>query len=112
MANAHAHALRRDCTDAERRLWTLLRGRRLEGFKFRRQHPIGMFIADFACVMARLVIEADGGQHCDAADDARRTAWLGERGWRVVRFWNDDILARPEVVVEVVLAELRGRQLR
>ena len=95
-------------TDAERRLWSALRGRRLKGYKFRRQHPLGRFVVDFACLVHRLVVEADGGQHADSDDDRRRTAWLERRGWRVVRFWNNDILANPAGVEEVVLQELEG----
>ncbi|HYB57668.1 MAG TPA: endonuclease domain-containing protein, partial [Alphaproteobacteria bacterium] len=94
MAERNARQLRIDMTDAERRLWSALRGRRLEGYKFRRQHPLGPFIVDFACLEHRLVVEADGG-HADSDDDRRRTAWLERRGWRVVRFWNNDILANP-----------------
>jgi very-short-patch-repair endonuclease len=109
-ASASARALRRNATDAESRLWTALRDRRLAGYKFRRQHPIGPFIADFACMTHRLVIEADGGQHdANAAADARRTAWLAPRGWRVLRFWNNDILANTEGVIETILAALRAR---
>src|SRR5229473_2581234 len=82
---SRARELRITMTDAERRLWSALRGRRLRGFKFRRQHRLGPFIADFVCVEHRLVIEADGGQHAESAVDARRTAWLEARGWRVLR---------------------------
>src|SRR5216683_1045181 len=76
---SRARELRITMTDAERRLWSALRGRRLRGFKFRRQHRLGPFIADFVCVEHRLVIEADGGQHAESAVDARRTAWLEAR---------------------------------
>ncbi len=116
MAERKARQLRIDMTDAERRLWSALRGRRLKGYKFRPQHPLGPFIVDFACLEHRLVVEADGGQHADSDDDRRRTAWLERRGWRVVRFWNNDILANPEGVQDVVLRELevraRGAQAR
>jgi very-short-patch-repair endonuclease len=95
-------------TDAERRLWSALRGRRLEGYKFRRQHPLGVYILDFACVEHRLVIEADGGQHADTQYDDRRSAWLESQGWRVIRFWNNDILANTAGVVEVILKALQG----
>ncbi len=95
-------------TDAERRLWAALRGRRLTGYKFRRQHPLGRFIVDFACVEHRLVIEADGGQHADSPEDERRTRWLERRGWRVVRFWNNEILANSEGVQETILHILAG----
>jgi very-short-patch-repair endonuclease len=101
-----ATALRRNTTYAERGLWAALRGRRLEGFEFRRQHPIGRFIVDFACTKHRLVIEADGGRHHENPSDARRTAWLEGQGWRVLRFWNNDILANTEGVVSTILQAL------
>jgi very-short-patch-repair endonuclease len=93
-------------TDAERRLWSALRHRRLENYKFRHQHPIGPFVLDFACIEHRLAVEADGGQHADNADDVRRTKWLESQGWRVLRFWNNDILANPSGVVDVILRAL------
>jgi very-short-patch-repair endonuclease len=73
--NEHARHLRRDATDAERRLWSALRDRRLSGYRFRRQCPIGPFIIDFACTRHYLIVEADGGQHADSEADSRRTAW-------------------------------------
>jgi len=103
MARRTARELRVTMTGAERRLWSVLRGRRLQGYKFRRQHPFGPFILDFACVERQLVIEADGGQHADNEADDRRTAWLEKRGWRVLRFWNNDVLANTEGVQEAIL---------
>jgi very-short-patch-repair endonuclease len=94
-------------TDAERRLWSVLRDRRLEGYKFRRQYPCGPFILDFACFEHRLAIEADGSQHADSGRDARRTMWLENQGWRVIRFWNNDILMNIEGVADAILAALR-----
>ena len=88
-------------TDAERRLWSLLRNRQLDGHKFRRQHPIGTFVADFVCIEHRLIVELDGGQHADSAYDARRTTWLEGQGWRVIRFWNNDFLTATEGALEV-----------
>jgi very-short-patch-repair endonuclease len=88
---AKAKILRRDMTDAERRLWSILRGAQLDGAKFRRQQPIGPYIADFVCQSHRLIVEVDGGQHSVEAD-AARTAWLDTAGYRVIRFWNDDVL--------------------
>ena len=76
MPNRKAREVRITSTEAERRLWAVLRGRRLQGYKFRRQHSLGPFILDFACVEHRLAIEADGGQHADNEHDHRRTAWL------------------------------------
>jgi very-short-patch-repair endonuclease len=109
MPNKRARELRTTMTDAERRLWGCLRNRRFVGFKFRRQHPLGPFFADFACVEHRLVIEADGGQHAESETDPRRTAWLEKHGWRVLRFWNSDILKNTDDVQEAILAVLNGR---
>ena len=109
MANERARTLRTTMTDAERRLWACLRNRRFVGYKFRRQHPLGPFIADFACIEHRLVIEADGGQHAESKSDDRRTAWLEHRGWRVLRFWNNDILKNTDDVQEMILAVLHKR---
>lgn len=99
-------------TDAERRLWSVLRDRRLDGYKFRRQYPLGPFILDFACIEHRLAIEADGGQHADSTDDQRRTAWLERRGWQVLRFWNNDILVNTDGVRDVILWALKARSQR
>jgi very-short-patch-repair endonuclease len=105
-----ARALRRDATDAERRLWRLLRQRRLLGLRFRRQHPLGPYIVDFVCLERRLVVELDGGQHVEAAGrDARRDAWLRSQGFRVMRVWNDDALTRPDDVLEAVLLAVSDR---
>ncbi|HEV8680768.1 MAG TPA: DUF559 domain-containing protein [Stellaceae bacterium] len=109
MPNERARELRRDATDAERRLWSALRDRRLQGCRFRRQHPIGDFIVDFACTQHQLIVEADGGQHADNEADRHRTAWLESEGWRVLRFWNNDALANTEGVVETILRELSVR---
>ncbi len=97
-----ARALRRDSTDVERLIWRLLRDRRFERVKFRRQVPIGPYIADFASPQHRLVIELDGGQR-GGADDVRRQAFLGTRGWRVIRFWNNDVLQSRSGVLESLL---------
>jgi primosomal protein N' (replication factor Y) len=107
MANAKARSLRQSMTDAERRLWSALRDRRLDGHKFKRQHPIGPFIADFACVELKIIIEADGGQHAGNTRDEPRTRWLEGRGWRVLRFWNNEILANTNGVLETIAEALR-----
>jgi very-short-patch-repair endonuclease len=108
MPDAFARELRTTMTDAEKRLWWLVRNRQLDGHKFRRQHPIGAFVADFVCIERRLIIELDGGQHADSTYDARRTAWLENHGWRVIRFWNNDVLSGTEGVLEVILQALRS----
>ncbi|HSQ79978.1 MAG TPA: DUF559 domain-containing protein [Casimicrobiaceae bacterium] len=104
-----ARQLRRESTDAEQRLWWLLRDRRLAGHKFRRQHSIGPYFSDFSCVERRIIIELDGGQHVERrAYDDRRSAWLEARGWRVLRFWDDDVLLRMDDVLEVIVSALAG----
>src|SRR5262245_14031426 len=94
-----ARALRRAMTDAERKLWFALRDRRLEGTKFRRQVPIGPYIADFVYFESRMVIEVDGGQHADSAHDAKRDRWFEANRFRVLRFWNNDVLSNIEGVL-------------
>jgi very-short-patch-repair endonuclease/urease accessory protein UreE len=93
-----ARELRREPTEAEQRLWAVLRDRQLAGAHFRRQHPIPPYVADFACVAANLVVEVDGGQHADSDADAERDSYLQHRGWRVLRFWNNEVLSNPEGV--------------
>jgi very-short-patch-repair endonuclease len=87
-------------------LWSLLRHRRLGGHKFRRQYPAGTYIADFACFEKMLIVEADGGQHADSLNDERRTNWLKSQGWRVIRFWNDEILRNPQGITATILQNL------
>jgi len=99
---ARARALRVDLTKAERKLWYALRDRRFAGYKFRRQVPIGPYIADFICYSPRLVIEVDGGQHAGSARDARRDRWFAQNGFRVLRFWNNDVLQNLEGVWTVI----------
>ena len=89
-------------------MWSILRSRQLAGCKFRRQVPIDRYFADFACLETRLVVELDGGQHVEQADyDAERTRALETRGWRVLRFWNNDVLENIEGVAEAILAEIK-----
>jgi len=97
-----ARKLRRDATDAERTLWRLLRDRQLEGAKFRRQVPIGPFIADFASIEHQLIVELDGGQHAESLSDVGRDDDLRKRGWRVARFWNSDVVKNREGVFETL----------
>ena len=98
-----ARHLRRDQTDAERKLWLRLRDRQVKGAKFRRQHPMGRYVADFCCPDRMLVVELDGGQHLAQAEaDQRRTAFLRELGYRVLRFWDNDVLAETDVVLQQI----------
>ena len=103
--SGHARQLRQDMTDAERAIWFVVRDRRLDGFKFRRQVTIGPFIVDFACVEAMLIVEIDGCQHNDTID-AERTAKLMAAGHRVLRFWNNDVLANPDGVLQALHTHL------
>ena len=106
---SRAKAMRREATPAERALWRILRSRHLAGFKFRRQVPLGSYIADFACFDPKAVIECDGSQHADSAYDAERDAWLAAQGFRVIRLWNRRALEEPEGVVDELLFKLRRR---
>ena len=101
-ANQYARQLCQRMTDAEQLLWHHLRNRRLDGHKFRRQHPIGPYIVDFVHLQARLIIEADGGQHLASQRDPQRDAWLQAQGYRVLRFWNHDILQQPDTVLAAI----------
>jgi very-short-patch-repair endonuclease len=103
----YARRLRRSQTDAERKLWSRLRDRRLYGVRFRRQHPIGPFIADFCCTEAKLVIELDGGQHAmQKQSDAERAVFLEGQGYRVLRFWDNEALTNPEGVLQRIVEAL------
>jgi very-short-patch-repair endonuclease len=93
-------------TDAEMRLWQALRAHRLMGLSFRRQTPIGRFIVDFVCHDRWLVIELDGGQHAESAKDLERDHWLKSKGYRVLRFWNSDVLKNPTGVLESILGAI------
>jgi very-short-patch-repair endonuclease len=98
-----ARALRAGSTEAERRLWYHLRSRRMRGAKFRRQHPIGPYIVDFVCIEHRLIVELDGGQHQErACYDRRRDGMLRSRGFRILRFWNHDVLQRTAEVLDEI----------
>ncbi len=103
-----ARRLRRDATEAERRLWRLLRARSLGGHKFRRQHLLGPYVMDFVCIEARVVIELDGGQHDARSEEvSARTRLLQARGFHVLRFWNGDVLRNGEGVLAAIEAALR-----
>jgi len=101
-----ARGLRGNMTDAEQHLWRHLRQRQVEGQRFRRQHPIGAYIADFVCLERQLVIEVDGGQHADCAGDNRRGDHLRAAGYAVIRFWNNDVLSNIEGVIAEISAAL------
>ena len=102
-----ARELRAGMTDAEQKLWRYLRNRQLQGFKFRRQHEIGCYIADFVCTEAKLIVELDGGQHLEQMEyDERRTRQLKIMGYNLLRFWNNDVLTNTESVLEVILNTL------
>ena len=106
-----ARKLRNSATDAERRLWQHLRLKQLGGFKFRRQVPIAGYIADFLCRELKLIVELDGGQHAEqSAYDKERTLELEAEGYRVLRYWNDDVLLRAFYVLEDILRTLELMQ--
>ncbi|PSJ61857.1 endonuclease domain-containing protein [Kumtagia ephedrae] len=107
-----AKTLRRDMTEAEDRLWRELRGRRLDHIKFRRQVPIGRYVADFACLEAKLIVEIDGSQHAESAHDDLRKADLQARGFRVLRFWNDEVLRELDSVCDTIIAYVRNQSLQ
>src|ERR1700746_485572 len=97
----HARSLRGHLTDAERLLWGRLRRRQVGGFKFRRQHQVGLYICDFASLDGRLIVELDGSQHLERTEyDNRRDSFLRSAGYRVLRFWNGDVQAELDAVVE------------
>jgi very-short-patch-repair endonuclease len=99
-----ARSLRRQMTDAERRLRRHLRAGRFQERKFRRQRPVGTYIADFVNFQARIIVEADGGQHLESASDAQRDAWFRSQGFVVLRFWNNEILTKIDAVLESIWA--------
>ena len=102
---SRSRKLRRDATDAERKLWSILRNRQLAVYKFRQQVEIDGYIADFLCAERRLIIEVDGGQHTPERD-ARRTAYLESQGFRILRFWNHDVLQNLDGVWTTIEAAL------
>jgi very-short-patch-repair endonuclease len=102
-----ARRLRKESTDAERWLWQRLRNRELLGWKFRRQHPIGSYIVDFVCIEKRIIVELDGSQHAENQEaDRVRSEYLEEKGYLVLRFWNNDVLIEGEGVLNTILSHL------
>ncbi|MDI9219941.1 endonuclease domain-containing protein [Pantoea sp. EA-12] len=98
-------ALRQTMPETEYRLWRFLRNRNFCGAKFRRQHPVGIYIVDFACIERLLIVELDGGQHGEELArmyDEKRTAYLQQRGWRVIRFWNNQVMGEFDAVMEEI----------
>ncbi|MBE9553117.1 MAG: endonuclease domain-containing protein [Proteobacteria bacterium] len=109
MSTRKAKELRQNRTEAEKRLWERLRRKRIDGFSFRQQAPIGKYIIDFVCFEPNLVVELDGGQHAGQVEyDTRRTEWLESQGFRVLRFWNNEVFENIEGVEEVIQAALRS----
>jgi len=104
LMRARAKRLRSDMTDAEGKLWAALRAHRLSGLSFRRQTLVGRFIVDFVCHEKRLIVEVDGGQHADNVRDVERDRWLVSKGYRVLRFWNSDVLRNRAGVLETIVA--------
>jgi very-short-patch-repair endonuclease len=94
--------MRHEPTEAERKMWLLLRNRRFVSYKFRRQLPVGSYIADFVCLSAKQIVELDGSQHAESTTDATRDAYLQAQDFRVLRIWNNDVLARPDSVLDAV----------
>ena len=107
-----ARRLRRDMTEAEERLWSELRGRRLDGLKFRRQVPVAAYVADFLCAEAMLIVEVDGSQHADSKRDAIRDSELKLRGFRILRFWNDEVLRELDSVCNTIIVFAHDRSLQ
>lgn len=103
-----ARTLRTHSTDAERKLWRHLRLRQLDGWRFRRQHPLGNYVVDFVCLDRRLVVEVDGGQHVNSNADRRRDENLQRQGFRVLRFWNTEILCNVAFVLERIVDALQN----
>lgn len=107
MVNLRARELRRNLTEAERTLWRHIRLRQIGGCKFRRQQPIDRYIADFVCFEKRLIIEVDGGQHLEQKGyDSERDRWLEKEGFRILRFWDNQILKEIEAVKQVIIEAL------
>jgi very-short-patch-repair endonuclease len=101
-----AREMRSNPTEAEHRLWQILRAKRFAGYKFRRQLPIDFYIVDFICLSERLIIELDGSQHADSAHDAKRDAYLRSQGFRIIRVWNNDLFTNEEGVGELIASAL------
>ncbi len=108
MDKGKVRELRKNLTEAERLLWKNLRLRQIEGYKFRRQQPIGEYIVDFVCFEKKLVIEVDGGQHCQNQSDSVRDEWLNSQGFGILRFWNNDVLENLDGVAQKIKERLNS----
>jgi very-short-patch-repair endonuclease len=108
-STAIARRLRVEDTEPEYRLWSDLRARRLNGYKFARQIPLGLYVVDFVCRDELLIVELDGSQHAESARDDLRTVFLTRHGYSVLRFWNDEVLRERRAVLDTILAALKGR---
>ena len=105
--HAYARQLRLQPSKAQKAHWYYLRQKQLNGYKFRREHPMGPYIVDFVCLAKKLIVEIDGGQHATQVSyDSRRTRWLQSQGYKVLRFWNNEVLVNTEAVLETVLKHL------
>ncbi|HSC96780.1 MAG TPA: DUF559 domain-containing protein [Burkholderiales bacterium] len=110
MNTKRARELRSNLTDAEQRLWQALKRRQIAGVKFRRQQPIGPFIVDFVSFDSRIIVEVDGGHHAEQIhDDEIRARWFEGQSYRVLRFWNNDVLASPEAVAQAIFDAVATR---
>ena len=107
MDKTKARKLRKNLTEAERTLWRYLRLRQFDGNKLRRQQPIGRYIVDFVCLEKKLIVEVDGGQHSEqVVYDSERNEWLERQGFRILRFWNNQVLKEIDAVKERIMEEL------
>ena len=104
----HARRLRREMTEAEKKLWHHIRADQLEENRFRRQVPVGPYVLDFCCLRKKLAIEVDGGQHAENACDLVRTRWLERNGFQMLRFWNNDVLTNIDGVCAVIVEKLKS----
>ena len=108
LLRSRAKSMRSAPTEAEHRLWQVVRARRFNGFKFRRQVPVDHYIVDFLCSSRRLIVELDGSQHADSASDARRDAYLRAQGFHILRIWNNELFTNEEGVAEAILNALHS----
>lgn len=111
-SSLQAKSLRQNQTDAEKKFWNEVKAKRFQGLKFKRQHPIGTYYADFACIEEKIVVEIDGGQHNENTKDELRTQYLEEKGFQVIRFWNNEVLDNMEGVLTTLSLTLSRQRER